>query len=174
MFDSEIDLEGGSVDDIIYKRWVCRWYHILEASFSVIPYLWNHVLPLRIAVRSSISFFYCLFKKVFERNFYVKLSPSMLCQILYQVYCVQVFIFFFLGDIERVGECLDKYWTHKKLMAHGCEPTSVKAMMERIKPYAYGNFSFLFFFVLKLLAKQTPCNCLFSFHPVYLLVFYAS
>ena len=98
----------------------------------------------------------------------------MFCQILYQVYCVQVFIFFFLGDIERVGECLDKYWTHKKLMAHGCEPTSVKAMMERIKPYAYGNFFFLFFFfVLKLLAKQTPCNCLFSFHPVYLLVFYA-
>lgn len=63
--------------------------------------------------------------------------PSLLCP---------SFHFLFLGDIERVGECLDKYWTHKKLMAHGCEPTSVKAMMERIKPYAYGNFSFLFFF----------------------------
>ena len=143
--------------------------HILRVSLSTISCASGEFVNGTVSMKpfSPIEnnvkinyFFFSLFKKVFERNFYVNLNHFILCQIIYKVNCVQdTLLIFPLGDIERVGECLDKYWTHKKLMAHGCEPASVKAMMERIKPYAYGNSSCFFW---RSLAKQRLCNCFFS------------
>ena len=125
--------------------------HILRVSLSTISCASGEFINDTVSMKPfspiennvKINYFiFSLLKKVFERNFYVNLNHFILCQIIYKVNCVQdTLLIFPLGDIERVGDCLDKYWTHKKLMAHGCEPASVKAMMERIKPYAYGNSS---------------------------------
>uniref|UniRef100_A0ABM0MGI0 L-fucose kinase-like n=1 Tax=Saccoglossus kowalevskii TaxID=10224 RepID=A0ABM0MGI0_SACKO len=43
------------------------------------------------------------------------------------------------GDIEKVGECLNTYWSQKKVMAPGCEPKLVGCMMEALKPSVYGQ-----------------------------------
>ncbi|XP_037622224.1 L-fucose kinase [Sebastes umbrosus] len=43
------------------------------------------------------------------------------------------------GSLSRLGLCLDRSWQHKKLMAPGCEPASVRAMMEALRPLVLGQ-----------------------------------
>lgn len=43
------------------------------------------------------------------------------------------------GSLFRLGECLDRSWQQKKLMAPGCEPASVRAMMEALRPLVLGQ-----------------------------------
>ncbi|KAF7656552.1 hypothetical protein LDENG_00039590 [Lucifuga dentata] len=43
------------------------------------------------------------------------------------------------GSLPRLGLCLDRSWQQKKLMAPGCEPASVRAMMEALRPLALGQ-----------------------------------
>ncbi|XP_005937010.1 L-fucose kinase [Haplochromis burtoni] len=43
------------------------------------------------------------------------------------------------GSLSRLGECLDRSWQQKKLMAPGCEPASVHAMMEALRPLVLGQ-----------------------------------
>ncbi|GAB1609418.1 L-fucose kinase-like [Argonauta hians] len=45
---------------------------------------------------------------------------------------------FNLGDLESVGDCINKYWTLKKIMAPGCEPAAVKQLMDILQPFTYG------------------------------------
>ncbi|XP_064610503.1 L-fucose kinase-like [Liolophura sinensis] len=42
------------------------------------------------------------------------------------------------GDIEKVGNLLDKYWALKRRMAVGSEPVACTRMMTAIRPYAHG------------------------------------
>ncbi len=44
-----------------------------------------------------------------------------------------------LGSLSRLGLCLDRSWQQKKLMAPGCEPASVRAMMEALRPLVLGQ-----------------------------------
>lgn len=43
------------------------------------------------------------------------------------------------GSLSRLGLCLDRSWQQKKLMAPGCEPASVRAMMEALRPLVLGQ-----------------------------------
>uniref|UniRef100_A0A7N5ZT94 L-fucose kinase n=1 Tax=Anabas testudineus TaxID=64144 RepID=A0A7N5ZT94_ANATE len=43
------------------------------------------------------------------------------------------------GCLSRLGQCLDRSWQQKKLMAPGCEPASVRAMMEALRPLVFGQ-----------------------------------
>ncbi|XP_028287214.1 L-fucose kinase [Parambassis ranga] len=43
------------------------------------------------------------------------------------------------GSLLRLGRCLDRSWQQKKLMAPGCEPTSVRAMMDALRPLVLGQ-----------------------------------
>ncbi|XP_077567412.1 L-fucose kinase isoform X2 [Stigmatopora nigra] len=43
------------------------------------------------------------------------------------------------GCLSAVGVCLDRSWRHKKCMAPGCEPTTVRAIMEALRPLALGQ-----------------------------------
>ncbi|XP_034540706.1 L-fucose kinase [Notolabrus celidotus] len=43
------------------------------------------------------------------------------------------------GSLSRLGACLDRSWQQKKLMAPGCEPASVRAMMEALRPLVLGQ-----------------------------------
>ncbi|KAM4734310.1 L-fucose kinase [Anableps anableps] len=43
------------------------------------------------------------------------------------------------GSLSRLGQCLDRSWQQKKLMAPGCEPASVRTMMEALKPLVLGQ-----------------------------------
>ncbi|XP_061577517.1 L-fucose kinase isoform X1 [Cololabis saira] len=43
------------------------------------------------------------------------------------------------GSLSRLGQCLDRSWQQKKLMAPGCEPASVRAMMEALRPLVLGQ-----------------------------------
>ena len=43
------------------------------------------------------------------------------------------------GDLEGIGKCLDETWRLKKLMAPGCEPNIVKAIMDQLRPHVYGQ-----------------------------------
>lgn len=43
------------------------------------------------------------------------------------------------GSLPRLGACLDRFWRQKKVMAPGCEPASVKAMMEALRPLVLGQ-----------------------------------
>ncbi|KAM3869804.1 L-fucose kinase [Diretmus argenteus] len=43
------------------------------------------------------------------------------------------------GSLSRLGLCLDRSWQQKKLMAPGCEPGSVRTMMEVLKPLVLGQ-----------------------------------
>ncbi|CAG5958481.1 unnamed protein product [Menidia menidia] len=43
------------------------------------------------------------------------------------------------GSLSRLGECLDRSWQQKKLMAPGCEPASVRAMMQALRPLVLGQ-----------------------------------
>ncbi|TWW75472.1 L-fucose kinase [Takifugu flavidus] len=43
------------------------------------------------------------------------------------------------GSLSRLGACLDQFWRLKKVMAPGCEPASVKTMMEALKPLVLGQ-----------------------------------
>ncbi|KAG2469809.1 FUK kinase, partial [Polypterus senegalus] len=43
------------------------------------------------------------------------------------------------GSLTQIGSSLDQYWQQKKVMARGCEPTSVSAMMAALKPLALGQ-----------------------------------
>ena len=42
------------------------------------------------------------------------------------------------GDLEAVGDCMNTYWDQKKKMAPGCEPQSVRRMMEALRPHTLG------------------------------------
>jgi galactokinase/mevalonate kinase-like predicted kinase len=44
----------------------------------------------------------------------------------------------FLGAMEKVGDCMDKYWQMKKTMAPGCEPEFVSRIMSAVRPHALG------------------------------------
>uniref|UniRef100_A0A3B4ERP8 L-fucose kinase n=1 Tax=Pundamilia nyererei TaxID=303518 RepID=A0A3B4ERP8_9CICH len=44
-----------------------------------------------------------------------------------------------VDSLSRLGECLDRSWQQKKLMAPGCEPASVRAMMEALRPLVLGQ-----------------------------------
>uniref|UniRef100_A0A3Q2PSS2 Fucose kinase n=1 Tax=Fundulus heteroclitus TaxID=8078 RepID=A0A3Q2PSS2_FUNHE len=39
----------------------------------------------------------------------------------------------------QLGRCLDRSWQQKKLMAPGCEPASVRTMMEALRPLVLGQ-----------------------------------
>ncbi|XP_076588610.1 L-fucose kinase isoform X2 [Chaetodon auriga] len=43
------------------------------------------------------------------------------------------------GSLCRLGLSLDRSWQQKKLMAPGCEPASVRAMMEALRPLVLGQ-----------------------------------
>ncbi|XP_078139189.1 L-fucose kinase [Centroberyx gerrardi] len=43
------------------------------------------------------------------------------------------------GSLSRLGLCLDRSWQQKKLMAPGCEPGSVRSMMEALRPLVLGQ-----------------------------------
>ncbi|XP_047241855.1 L-fucose kinase [Girardinichthys multiradiatus] len=43
------------------------------------------------------------------------------------------------GSLSRLGQCLDCSWQQKKLMAPGCEPASVRTMMEALRPLVLGQ-----------------------------------
>ncbi|XP_029910027.1 L-fucose kinase [Myripristis murdjan] len=43
------------------------------------------------------------------------------------------------GSLSRLGLCLDRSWQQKKLMAPGCEPASVRSMMEALRPLVLGQ-----------------------------------
>ncbi|XP_034391614.1 LOW QUALITY PROTEIN: L-fucose kinase [Cyclopterus lumpus] len=43
------------------------------------------------------------------------------------------------GSLPRLGACLSRSWQHKKLMAPGCEPASVRTMMEALEPLVLGQ-----------------------------------
>ncbi|XP_041853078.1 L-fucose kinase [Melanotaenia boesemani] len=43
------------------------------------------------------------------------------------------------GSLSRLGQCLDRSWQQKKLMAPGCEPASVRTMMEALSPLVLGQ-----------------------------------
>uniref|UniRef100_A0AAQ5YQ57 L-fucose kinase n=1 Tax=Amphiprion ocellaris TaxID=80972 RepID=A0AAQ5YQ57_AMPOC len=42
-------------------------------------------------------------------------------------------------SLSRLGQCLDQSWQQKKLMAPGCEPASVRSMMEALRPLVLGQ-----------------------------------
>lgn len=44
-----------------------------------------------------------------------------------------------LGSLSQLGLCLDRLWQQKKVMAPGCEPASVRAMMEALRPLVLGQ-----------------------------------
>ncbi|KAF1371528.1 hypothetical protein PFLUV_G00269220 [Perca fluviatilis] len=43
------------------------------------------------------------------------------------------------GSLSGLGVCLERSWQQKKLMAPGCEPASVRAMMEALQPLVLGQ-----------------------------------
>ncbi|XP_029821347.1 L-fucose kinase [Manacus vitellinus] len=43
------------------------------------------------------------------------------------------------GDLPLIGECLDRYWQQKKVMAPGCEPLAVGHMMDALRPHVHGQ-----------------------------------
>nr|XP_046249077.1 L-fucose kinase isoform X2 [Scatophagus argus] len=43
------------------------------------------------------------------------------------------------GSLSRLGVCLERSWQQKKLMAPSCEPASVRAMMEALRPLVLGQ-----------------------------------
>ncbi|KAM9854214.1 L-fucose kinase isoform 1-T1 [Aulostomus maculatus] len=43
------------------------------------------------------------------------------------------------GSLVGLGQCLDRSWQQKKLMAPGCEPVSVRVMMESLRPLVLGQ-----------------------------------
>ncbi|XP_062276595.1 L-fucose kinase [Scomber scombrus] len=43
------------------------------------------------------------------------------------------------GSLSGLGQCLDRSWQQKKLMAPGCEPASVRAMMDALRPLVLGQ-----------------------------------
>uniref|UniRef100_A0A3Q2Z7S8 L-fucose kinase n=1 Tax=Hippocampus comes TaxID=109280 RepID=A0A3Q2Z7S8_HIPCM len=43
------------------------------------------------------------------------------------------------GCLLSLGLCLDRSWQHKKRMAPGCEPASVRVMMEALSPLVLGQ-----------------------------------
>lgn len=43
------------------------------------------------------------------------------------------------GSLSRLGKCLDRSWQQKKLMVPGCEPASVRTMMEALRPLVLGQ-----------------------------------
>ncbi|XP_075933700.1 LOW QUALITY PROTEIN: L-fucose kinase [Anarhichas minor] len=43
------------------------------------------------------------------------------------------------GSLSSLGGCLDRSWQQKKLMAPGCEPASVRTMMEALRPLVLGQ-----------------------------------
>ncbi|XP_061532357.1 L-fucose kinase isoform X2 [Phycodurus eques] len=43
------------------------------------------------------------------------------------------------GCLSSLGRCLDRSWRHKKRMAPGCEPASVRVMMEALRPLVLGQ-----------------------------------
>ncbi|XP_059142125.1 L-fucose kinase-like [Physella acuta] len=45
------------------------------------------------------------------------------------------------GDLEKVGSCVRRYWEMKKLLAPGCESTTIACIMSVLKPYMYGMCS---------------------------------
>lgn len=44
-----------------------------------------------------------------------------------------------LGSLSKLGLCLDRLWQQKKVMAPGCEPASVRTMMEALRPLVLGQ-----------------------------------
>ncbi|KAL4234744.1 hypothetical protein ACF0H5_006386 [Mactra antiquata] len=46
--------------------------------------------------------------------------------------------YFQQGDFTRVGDCMDKYWQMKKIMAPGCEPDFVNKLMTLVRPHSLG------------------------------------
>ncbi|XP_033113326.1 L-fucose kinase-like [Anneissia japonica] len=43
------------------------------------------------------------------------------------------------GNLEKIGACMNTYWEQKKILATGCEPSTVKNMMDALRPHAYGQ-----------------------------------
>ncbi|XP_062245057.1 L-fucose kinase [Platichthys flesus] len=43
------------------------------------------------------------------------------------------------GSLSTLGRCLTRSWQQKKLMAPGCEPASVRIMMEALRPLVLGQ-----------------------------------
>ncbi|XP_073327982.1 L-fucose kinase [Pagrus major] len=43
------------------------------------------------------------------------------------------------GSLSRLGLCLDRCWLQKKQMVPGCEPASVRTMMEALRPLVLGQ-----------------------------------
>ncbi|XP_053742256.1 L-fucose kinase isoform X2 [Synchiropus splendidus] len=43
------------------------------------------------------------------------------------------------GSLQNLGLCLDRTWQQKKFMAPGCEPASVRRMMDALRPLVLGQ-----------------------------------
>eukprot|EP00074_Homo_sapiens_P099232 XP_016878502.1 L-fucose kinase isoform X4 [Homo sapiens] len=43
------------------------------------------------------------------------------------------------GSLPLLGQCLTSYWEQKKLMAPGCEPLTVRRMMDVLAPHVHGQ-----------------------------------
>ncbi|XP_071959092.1 L-fucose kinase-like [Antedon mediterranea] len=43
------------------------------------------------------------------------------------------------GNLEKIGSCMNTYWEQKKLLATGCEPATVKQIMDALHPHVYGQ-----------------------------------
>lgn len=45
----------------------------------------------------------------------------------------------FSGSLIKLGACMNRYWQQKKAMAPGCEPATVRTMMEALQPVTLGQ-----------------------------------
>ncbi|XP_057317332.1 L-fucose kinase-like isoform X1 [Hydractinia symbiolongicarpus] len=43
------------------------------------------------------------------------------------------------GKLELIGQYLNECWRHKKSMAHGCEPSVCRAIMDQLEPLVHGQ-----------------------------------
>ena len=54
-------------------------------------------------------------------------------------YYISMTISYVEGDLEKVGQCMDRYWVLKRSMATGCEPAICRQMMDVLRPYVHGT-----------------------------------
>ncbi|KAL5013089.1 hypothetical protein ScPMuIL_011640 [Solemya velum] len=42
------------------------------------------------------------------------------------------------GELQQIGNCMDRYWQMKKKMAPGCETSAITSLMVALRPFVYG------------------------------------
>ncbi|XP_048886958.1 L-fucose kinase isoform X1 [Brienomyrus brachyistius] len=73
------------------------------------------------------------------------------------------------GSLPRLGNCVNRYWQQKKVMAAGCEPAAVRLMMDSLQPLALGQSlagagggGFLFLLTSEPMQKERVREVLYS------------